>query len=220
MTPKRFIRIWVGPKKMPDMFEDWWKEFQTIHPDYEFVTIRNESDLHTPNSLIEAMNETSTYAGRSDIMRILALHQIGGIYVDTDMMPLKRFDPLLESGKPFIGKRSSKSFATGVMASPPQHYLYQELIDALPEWFKQYKDRDTCIQTGPKFVSHVLFGRHDEIDHLPVNYFYAYDGFGGPKKAEKFQIFEKKEFPSDMYAVHFGNHQWGGKPKTKLSSPS
>jgi hypothetical protein len=62
MIPKRFIRIWVGPKKMPGMFEDWWKEFQTIHPDYEFVTIRNESDLHTPNSLIEAMNETSTYA--------------------------------------------------------------------------------------------------------------------------------------------------------------
>jgi len=29
--PKRFIRIWIGNKPMPNKFQEWWNDFKKIH---------------------------------------------------------------------------------------------------------------------------------------------------------------------------------------------
>lgn len=211
--PKRFIRIWIGGKILiPKKFDDWWQEFKILHPDYEFITLKDYSLVKPPKELIPLIENVKTCAGLSDIMRIVAMYQLGGIYVDTDVMPLKNFNNLLTDNKPFLAKRSSKSFETAIIGSPPNHPAFKKLIDFFPEYFLKNIDRAASVQTGPAYVSSILFGRED-ITHLPIKTFYPYNGFMAPSREKKIKIFSSKEnFPPEMYAAHFSNHKWGGKP--------
>jgi len=216
MIPKRFIRIWLGKNLIPHMFQKWWDEFKEIHPDYEFVTITDYDRIKIPDTLISIYNNVGSYAGRSDILRIIILYNIGGIYIDTDIMPIKSFDTLLDKDMPFIGLRSGKSFESAVIGSPAKHKALSDLIDALPKWYSSHIDNAASVQTGPAFISSVWFGR-DDIQHLPKHYFYPYNGFMAPKRSEKINLFKNKNnFNSEMYCAHFSNHRWGGKPTNKI----
>jgi mannosyltransferase OCH1-like enzyme len=216
--PKRFIRIWLGEKEIPEMFEKWWNEFIDIHSGYEFMTITDKSVkdkvVTIPYYLEPLFKSVSTLAGQSDILRLVLLYELGGIYVDTDVMPLKSFDPLVVSAtKPFIAKRSSKSFESAVIGSPSKHQAVSDLLKALPKWFNDHIDRSASVQTGPAFISNFWFGRPD-VTHLPSTAFYPYNGFGAPKRDEKTKMFDERQFSKSMYAAHFSNHRWGGKPKS------
>lgn len=212
MIPKLFIRIWLGKKTMPSIFEKWWVDFQELHPGYKFVTIseKNQTDF-IPTTLLDLYADVSTYAGRSDILRIFALYELGGVYVDTDVMPLKSFEPLLADNSAFAARRSGRSFESAVLGAPAKHPATAELIKQLPAWYKAHSGRSTSVQTGPAFVSSVWFGRKD-VRHLPPNAFYPYNGFRAPKREEKIKLFEENKFPASMYAAHFSNNRWGGKP--------
>ena len=232
--PKQFIRIWLGPKKIPDLFEKWWLGFQDIHPDYDFVTITDQKSMLHNNTLdkrhrfIDASSfwgskttpyyhllpiyeKAKTYAGLSDILRIIALYELGGIYLDTDMMPLKSFNELLKENTPFACKRSSKSFESAVLGGPAKDSAFLDLIIAIPDWYELHKEK-VMIFAGA-FISSVWFGSSN-IRHLPIKTFYPYNGFMAPKRHEKEKIFENvNNFPEQMIAAHFSNHIWGGKPK-------
>ena len=232
--PKRFIRIWLGPKKIPDLFKKWWLDFQSIHPDYEFITITDQESmlcnesLNSNHKFIDSNSfwetediayyhlqpfyqKAKTYAGCSDILRIIALYEIGGIYIDTDMMPLKSFNGLLEESTPFACKRSGKSFESAVLGGPAKDPAFLSLLNAVPGWYELHKEK-VMIFAGA-FISHLWFGNPD-IRHLPIKTFYPYSGFMAPKRHEKEKIFENtNNFPEEMIAAHFSNHIWGGKPK-------
>lgn len=214
--PKRFIRIWLGNKKIPDLFETWWGEFKSLHPKWEFITItdNNISDyVNIPDSIRDIYNNVGSYAGRSDILRILILYEIGGIYIDTDIMPLKSFDNLTNFKSPFIALRSKKSFESAVIGAPKKHPALMFLIKVLPQWYKKNGHKACSVATGPTFISNFWFGKKGII-HLPTSFFYPYNGFMAPKKEIKYKIFsDKNNFPTEMYAAHFSNHVWGGKPK-------
>ncbi len=209
--PQQFIRIWLGPNPIPEMFQEWWRDFKEIHPDFKFLTITDNTEIILPKNLEDIYHAVNTYASRSDILRLIALYELGGIYVDTDVMPLRSFEKLLKD-KPFIAKRSSKSFESAIIGSPAKHPALLDLINSLPSWYEKHKDRSASVQTGPGFVSSQWFGRSD-IDHLPTKTFYPYNGFMAPKKDERMKMFRDKEFPPEMVAAHFSNHKWGSIPR-------
>ena len=210
--PKLFIRIWLGDNPMPNRFEEWWLGFKKLHPDYSFMTITSEVGFQMSKELENIYWKLGSYSSQSNVLRLLALYKFGGIYMDTDMKPLKPFDHLLEENTPFIGMRSTKSFATGVIGAPKKHPAVKHLIDKLPERYLTHGD--SSVVFGPGYVSAEWFGRKD-IRHLPVRTFYLYDGFRAPKREERDRLMEEGEFPEEMLAVHYGNHVWGGKPKRK-----
>jgi mannosyltransferase OCH1-like enzyme len=212
--PKRFVRIWLGQAEIPSDFQDWWEDFKTIHPDYEFITLGDDHGIEIPDYLQEIYDTVDSYAGRSDILRLVYLQQQGGIYVDTDIMPLKSFEPLRQLGQPFLAKRSGKSFESAVIGSPANHRSFDVLLRKLPEWYDENKTRAASVKTGPAFISSVLFGRND-VAHLPSKYFYPFNGFMAPKRDEKTKMFEEKNFSEEMYCAHFSNHRWGGNPNKR-----
>jgi len=216
MIPQRFIRVWIGENPIPEQHEIWWDEFQQIHPDYEFLTLTNFDSVNVPSAFIPIINSVDTKASQSDILRMLALHDIGGIYVDTDVMPIRSFETLRQQGRPFLGQRSKKAFEIAVMGSPKKHPAFATLLKALPAHFEQHKDRKASVATGPAFYSSVLFGRPDVL-HCRTSTFYPYDGWGAPSRPTKELMFsDKKNFPPNMLAAHFSEQRWGGKSKLKL----
>jgi len=208
LIPRRFIRIHLGPAPIPEMFDEWWETFKQLHPGYDFMTLRDGSLI--PPALQDIFNSCTSYSNQSDVLRYVALQQFGGVYVDTDVMPLRSFDDLLPLG-PFAGKRSSKSFEAAVIGSPARHPAVEALLAALPKWYwANYKL--TTLPVSAAFLSSIWFNRSD-VQHLPSHAFYPYNGFGAPKRADKLKMFAERNFHKDAYCAHFSNHRWGGKPK-------
>jgi|SRR3989304_6100302 len=221
MIPKRFIRVWIGPDEIPELFEKWWNEFKQIHEGWDFVTIRSPKDLDISEELkpvILDVIENGNCAALSDVLRLLAVYQIGGVYIDTDNMPLKSFEPLVKENQPFLGKRSQVSFESAVIGSPKGHEAIKAVLDALPKYYWENEGKAASVRTGPAFISKFLFGRKD-VTHCPIRFFYPYNGFMAPKRDEKMKLFDSKNnFPSMMFSAHLSNHIWGSKPKNFIKS--
>ena len=84
MIPRRIIRVWIGDlSEIP--FQGWWEGMQDLHPDYQFLTITDFSMTGIPRVWRPCMHMLRSKAAVSDLIRILALHKFGGIYVDTDV---------------------------------------------------------------------------------------------------------------------------------------
>ncbi|MDR2480747.1 MAG: hypothetical protein LBD07_00435 [Spirochaetaceae bacterium] len=93
--PKKIHYCWFG-EKMPENIVkciDTWKK---VMPDYELV-LWNESrfDVDSVQFVAEACS-VKKWAFAADYIRLYAVYTEGGIYFDTDIVVLKRFDDFLE----------------------------------------------------------------------------------------------------------------------------
>ena len=117
MIPKIIHYCWFGPNKKSPEFEKYLTSWKQNLPDYEIIEW-NESNFDYNRYLYsrEAFR-MSCYAHVSDVCRIHVLHEIGGIYLDTDVEVLKSFDNFLKFDS-FVGTEF-KYIGTGDIASKP-----------------------------------------------------------------------------------------------------
>jgi mannosyltransferase OCH1-like enzyme len=204
VIPARFHRIWLD-EPIPQEFERYWEGFKALHPQAEFFTWNDSGDLGWMRCKRE-FDQAKTHAGRSDILRYELLAAFGGIYVDTDVEPLRPFDELLEDDRPFIGWEDGNLLCPTVMGAPPAHPAIELLLEALPRWFIKYRNAAPNRQTGPYFVTRHLRGRSD-VRMLPPEAFYPVGWWekaklGGP-------------YPPESFSVHHWRAGWlpGGPPQ-------
>lgn len=96
MIPKIIHYCWLSKDPIPkdmQMFIDGWYEKL---PDYEFMLWDfNRFDIHSSQWVKEAFSKKK-YAFAADYIRLYALYNYGGIYMDMDVEVLKSFDPFLK----------------------------------------------------------------------------------------------------------------------------
>ena len=107
MIPKVIHYCWLSGDPIPEKLQrcmDSWKKFL---PDYEFVLWDLERfDIKTSQWVKEAF-EARKYAFAADYIRLYAVYNYGGIYMDMDVEVVRPFDDLLAS--PYIlGLESEK----------------------------------------------------------------------------------------------------------------
>lgn len=127
MIPKTIHYCWFGRGEKPKEFKHYLSGFQNILPDYGLKEW-NEDNFNVNFSAYtrEAYNMRS-FAHVSDVCRVYALYNEGGIYLDTDVEVLKTFDEFLDN-KSFVGYED-KLIGTAVIGSEP----------GLP-WLKSFLD--------------------------------------------------------------------------------
>ena len=64
----------------------------------------------------------------SDVARVKALYEFGGIYLDTDVVVYKKFDQILKY-KCVLGFEMGNYIATSFMACEPKHYLMKNFFE-------------------------------------------------------------------------------------------
>lgn len=93
MIPKIIHYCWFGgekPKKVLKCIESWKKCLS----DYEIMEWnQNNFDVYAKTYTADAY-QTCKYAFVSDVARVKALYDYGGIYLDTDVMVYKNFNKL------------------------------------------------------------------------------------------------------------------------------
>lgn len=126
--PRIVHYCWFGrgakPSKMEKCIRSWKKHLAG----YQFMEWNEENfDLAANRYVMEAY-EAKKYAFVSDYVRLHALYEHGGIYMDTDVEVIKTLDPFLKH-EAFSGFEDETFLQSGTMGAARHHPWIQELLE-------------------------------------------------------------------------------------------
>lgn len=206
--PKVFHRVWLDEPERPD-FAKWRDDLAAMHPDWEIRTWDSSKEILAAGWMQNAKEfraalKTDPFGRAPDILRYELLYEFGGVYIDTDVEPVKPFDALLADGRPFIGWEDDKRLCTAIFGAPPKHPAIAELIKRLPASLKVNAEADPTIASGPGYATPLLRER-DDVRRLPVGVFYPVHW----NQTKLFAAYDKgKPYPEQTIAVHRWNKGW------------
>jgi len=127
MIPKIIHYCWFGGKRLSEDAKRYIASWQKLCPDYKIMEW-NESNFDV--KMVPYVNEAyeeKKWAFVSDYVRLYALKNYGGIYLDTDVEMIKSMDVFL-SNKSFIGAESKYSICTAVIGAEKNALFINELL--------------------------------------------------------------------------------------------
>ena len=132
MIPKKIHYVWVGGKEKPKDIKRCMKTWGKHLKDYEIIEW-NESnfDIHS-HPFVEAAYKAKKWAYVSDYIRMYAIYNYGGIYLDTDVLVLDNFDDMLDN-KAFVGYEHPDYPFTAVFGAEPKHPFIKKILDSYDE---------------------------------------------------------------------------------------
>ena len=113
MIPKIIHYCWFGGSPIPEKLRKYMQSWHEVMPDWE-IREWNESNYSIADAplYVRQAYAAGKYAFVSDYVRLLALEQYGGVYLDTDVEVVKPFEPLL-GDKVFMGLEESQAHLPG-----------------------------------------------------------------------------------------------------------
>ena len=116
MIPKKIHYCWLSGDEFPESIKKYmntWKEFL---PDYEFILWDTNRFPLEKSKWVKQAFESKKYAFAADYIRLYAVYNEGGIYMDTDIEVVKSFDPLLHLPY-FLGSEGNEIIEAGIFGA-------------------------------------------------------------------------------------------------------
>ncbi|WP_318564414.1 glycosyltransferase family 32 protein [Providencia stuartii] len=95
MIPKIIHYIWVGNNPKPQFVLDCIETWKQHLPDYEIMEWGNDCLETINNTYVNEAIKNKKWAFASDYIRLYALYNYGGIYLDSDVEVTQSFDRFL-----------------------------------------------------------------------------------------------------------------------------
>lgn len=184
MIPKIVHAIWLGDKPIPPEYNSYINGWKQILPDYK-IKIWHDSDfdgIGDENEFLEYCKQNRKYAFLSDWYRLYILYEYGGIYIDTDVKVLKKFDDFLAS-KFFLSFIVDSSLQTAIFGAEKGNEIIKKLLVYLEEEFS----KDGTLKSNNEWVTKYFLDNfpdfklngHEQhlkcgVDIYPKTYFDAY----------------------------------------------
>ena len=128
MIPKKIHYCWFGRNPLPPLALKCIASWKEYCPDYEIKEWNEDNFDLNCNAYVREAYEARKWAFITDYVRLYALVNEGGIYMDTDVEVLKPLDSLLQY-EAVSGFEAEARIQTGLMACRDSHPLFQELLD-------------------------------------------------------------------------------------------
>lgn len=112
MIPKIIHYCWFGKGEMPDQVFSCIESWHATMPNWEYILWNEENFNLRFYQYAKEAYEARKYAFVSDVARLHALSQFGGVYLDTDVRVFKSLEPLLRYSA-FAGFEGSKHLPIG-----------------------------------------------------------------------------------------------------------
>lgn len=127
--PKSIHYCWFGGKEKPDIVKRCIQSWKENLKDYEIIEWNETNFDITSNSFVKEAYEAEKYAFVSDYVRVVALYNQGGIYLDTDVELYKSFDGFLHH-ETFWGFEQENYIATSTIGAKPGSKLIGHFLDS------------------------------------------------------------------------------------------
>ena len=130
MIPRILHYIWFGSNPLTPLAEQCLASWQEYMSNWELMRWdESKFDIAAAPLYVRQAYEARKFAFVSDYVRLWALEQYGGVYVDTDVKVLRSYEPLLNDTA-FIGMEESKVHLPGtcVMGCEPHCQWVKDML--------------------------------------------------------------------------------------------
>ena len=128
MIPKIIHLCWLSGDKFPASIETCLDSWKIILPDYEiWLWDTQRFDINSTLWTRQAY-EAKMYAFAADYIRLYALYNYGGIYLDSDVVVYKSFNDLLKLPY-FLGEDITHCFEAAVIGAEPHQKWIKDIMD-------------------------------------------------------------------------------------------
>lgn len=143
MIPKIIHYCWFGNRDKPKNVEKCIKSWKRVLSDYTFMEWNEENFNVSYNKYTFEAYKAKKYAFVSDVARLKALYEYGGIYLDTDVMVYKTFDFILKE-KCVFGFEEKQFIATSFMACEQRNCFIKQFLEIYSKL--KYGDMKTNVE--------------------------------------------------------------------------
>lgn len=188
MIPKIIHYCWFGNKPLPSQYKNYVDSWKKAFPTYKILEWNeNNFPIEKFEYAKEALEEKK-YAFVSDVARIYALYEYGGIYFDTDVEVMRNFEDLLKGKEAVLGTETiGETIGTGFMAFSKEHKICKKMLDFYKN--NSFKKQDSLL-SNTKILAKIIEKEYkvypsENIQNIgniiiyPPDYFTAYNGVIG-----------------------------------------
>lgn len=130
--PKIIHYCWFGKGKKSKFIKKCIKSWEKVLPDYQIIEWNEENFPTDYNRYVSQAYESKKYAFVSDVARLYALYEMGGVYFDTDIEVRKPLDSYLNAASMIMAFESNQVIMTGFFAATKHNKF-------IGEWLKTYE---------------------------------------------------------------------------------
>lgn len=127
MIPKKIHYCWFGGNPLPEMAQKCIESWKKYCPDYEIVEWNEDNFDLNCNDYVKEAYEAKKWAFVTDYVRLYALYNFGGIYMDTDAELIGCIDNFL-SNNAFSGFENDSQIPTAIMGSEKGNEWIETLL--------------------------------------------------------------------------------------------
>jgi len=197
MIPKIIHYVWLGRKAKPIFVQRCIASWYTFLKGYD-IRCWNEDNLDLSHPYLVDSMDKRKYAFAADYVRFKVLSEHGGIYLDTDMEVLRRFDDLLNLNS-FIAYEDTRTRrpSAGVIGSKPNSDIASKMIE-------YYSSQNHCQSVIICDVMRDAINKGvNDLTILPQETFYPYNPYSTNPRQRGMQL-----MASDLSENCFGIHHW------------
>ena len=170
MIPKIIHYCWLSGNPIPKNLEDCMKSWKKKLPDYKFMLWDfNRFDINSSIWVREAFN-AKKYAFAADYIRLFALYNYGGIYMDMDVEVIKPFDDMLDR-KYLLAYEEKNRIEAGNIGNEPGAGWLKKCLD-------YYEDRSFYKKNGtidnrplPMILNEIISSNFPEMQIMGTDVF-------------------------------------------------
>lgn len=206
MIPKTIHYVWFGGGEFSELqlhCIDSWKKYL---PEYELIRWDESNFDICMNRYCKEASEERKWAFVSDYVRLWALVNYGGIYMDTDVEILAPLDRFLEH-EAFSGFESDTQIPTGLMAAEANQPLFEELLADYDSRIFRNENGSLNLTTNVVYITETC----NKYGFIANNQFQVVKGFAlypndyfCPKSHQTGEI----QITGNTYAIHHFDGSW------------
>lgn len=155
LIPRIIHYCWFGKGEKPAIVKKCIASWKEKLPEYQIIEWNEDNVTISQNKYMREAYAEKKYAFVSDAVRVKALYEMGGFYLDTDVEVFKSFDELLNE-RCILGFEEGDYVATSFMAAEPQHELIKEFYDLYTNISFYKKNGEINTYTNVKKLTDLL----------------------------------------------------------------
>lgn len=127
--PKLIHYCWFGRRRKSKLIIKYIGTWKKVLPDYQIIEWNEDNFDIYYNDYVREAYENKKFAFVSDVARLCALYNYGGIYLDTDIEVIQSLDKYLNVADILAAFESKKLIMTGFMAAKKENSIIKDFLD-------------------------------------------------------------------------------------------
>lgn len=171
MTKPIVHRLWLGPKEMPNEYQEFGKMWQILNPDWKVAdwdfaeTLRYDWQNW---DVLDSIKRRGTKDGKisvecavqlADVLGYELIYRFGGVYVNVDIEPIRPLSHMfdhyaLQYNDAYAALEDGGRVVNAVLgASVPEHPFWKCVIEKLPAYYWADPTAEMVSTTGPVLLT-------------------------------------------------------------------